>query len=59
MKIFSNEIESISICVFRRSLRISVWNHMLSVGNHVLAETDILLSQIDWSKESIRDYILS
>lgn len=42
--------------MFRRLLRVSVWNNVLTVGNHVLGEVDIVLSQIDWSKENARDY---
>ncbi|CAF2498600.1 unnamed protein product [Rotaria sp. Silwood2] len=40
----------------KRLLRVSVWNNVLTVGNHVLGEVDIVLSQIDWSKENARDY---
>jgi hypothetical protein len=44
---------------FRRLLRVSVWNSALTAGNHVLGEVDIVLSQIDWSKENARDYVFS
>ncbi|CAF4458276.1 unnamed protein product [Rotaria socialis] len=40
----------------KRLLRVSVWNNALTVGNHVLGEVDIVLSQIDWSKENAKDY---
>lgn len=40
-------------------LRVSVWNNVLTVGNYVLGEADIVLSQIDWSKEHARDYMLT
>ena len=43
-------------CYSRRLLRVSVWNNVLTVGNHVLGEVDIVLSKIDWSKENARDY---
>jgi hypothetical protein len=46
-------------CIFRRVLRVSVWNNILTVGNRVLGEVDIVLSQIDWSKENARDYPLA
>jgi len=42
----------------KRLLRVSVWNNVLTVGNHVLGEVDIVLSQIDWSKENARDYTI-
>ncbi len=45
--------------LFRRLLRVSVWNNVLTVNNHVLGEVDIVLSQIDWSKENARDYPIS
>jgi hypothetical protein len=44
---------------FRRILRVSVWNNILSVGNRVLGEVDIVLSEIDWSKENACDYALT
>ncbi len=44
---------------FRRVLRVSVWNNILSIGNRVLGEVDIVLSQIDWSKENACDYTLA
>lgn len=48
-----------SCCLFRRVLRVSVWNNILTVGNRVLGEVDIVLSQIDWSKENASDYALA
>ena len=36
-----------------------MWNNILTVGNRVLGEVDIVLSQIDWSKENARDYALA
>jgi hypothetical protein len=45
--------------LFRCLLRVSVWNNVLTVGNHVLGEVDIVLSKIDWSKENARDYTFS
>jgi len=52
---------SSSICLFacRRVLRVSVWNNVISVGNRILGEVDIVLSQIDWSKENACDYALA
>jgi hypothetical protein len=50
------EIYVFVLFIFRRILRVSVWNHILNVGNHVLGEADIVLSQIDWSKENACDY---
>jgi hypothetical protein len=44
--------------IYRHILRVSVWNNILNVGNHVLGEVDIVLSQIDWSKENACDYAL-
>jgi hypothetical protein len=38
---------------------VSVWNSVLTVGNHALGEVDIVLSQIDWSKGNARDYPIS
>lgn len=43
----------------RRLLRVSVWNNALTAGNHSMGEVDIVLSQIDWSKENARDYLFS
>ncbi|CAF0889442.1 unnamed protein product [Adineta steineri] len=42
----------------KRLLRVSVWNNVLTAGNQVLGEVDIVLSQVDWSKENARDYPL-
>ena len=43
-------LESLSMILFllfRRILRVSVWNHIMNVGNHNLGDVDIVLSQID------------
>jgi hypothetical protein len=50
------EIYIFVLFIFRRVLRVSIWNHILNVGNHVLGEADIVLSEIDWSKENASDY---
>ncbi|CAF0926564.1 unnamed protein product [Adineta steineri] len=42
-----------------RVLRVGVWNHILNISNHVLGEVDIVLSEIDWSKEHACNYTLS
>ena len=46
-----NEIKFYVFVLFRRILRVSVWNQILNVGNHGLGDVDIVLSQIDLSTE--------
>ncbi|CAF0997755.1 unnamed protein product [Rotaria sordida] len=40
----------------KRILHVGIWNNVLNVGNHVLGTVDIVLSDIDWSKENACDY---
>ena len=51
-------MERISIDVFRRVLRVSIWNSVVISGNRVLGQVDIVLAQIDWSKDNACDYTL-
>lgn len=43
---------------FRRVLRVSVWNSVVISGNRVLGHVDIVLAQIDWSKDNACDHTL-
>ena len=56
---FFNEILRIDSAIFRHLLRVSIWNNVLTAGNHEIARVNIVLSEIDWSKENARDYPIS
>ncbi|UJR21159.1 hypothetical protein I4U23_024258 [Adineta vaga] len=43
----------------KRVLRVSVWNSTLNMTKYVLGEVNIVLSQIDWSKENASNYTLT
>ena len=43
---------------FRHVLRVSIWNDVLTGSNRTVGEVDVVLADIDWSKESICDYTL-
>lgn len=43
---------------FRHVLRVSIWNDVLTGSNRTVGEVDVVLADIDWSKENICDYTL-